>query len=46
MNECNSIEAIDKTISSEQTNFRLNEIIGIEIFFAKRLFKENFAIKN
>ena len=30
MNESNSIEAIDKTISSEQTKFRLSEIIGTE----------------
>ena len=33
MNECNSIEAIDKTILSEQKNFRLSEIIGIENYF-------------
>ena len=33
MNECNSIEAIDKTILSEQTKFRLSEIIGIENYF-------------
>ena len=30
MNECNSIEAIDKTVSSEQTKIRLSEIIEIE----------------
>ena len=33
MNECNSIEAIDKTILSENTKFRLSEIIGIENYF-------------
>ena len=26
----NSLETIDKTVSSEQTKFRLSEIIGIE----------------
>ena len=26
----NSLETIDKTVSSEQTEFRLSEIIGIE----------------
>ena len=30
MNESNSIEAIDKAILSEQTKFRLSEIIGID----------------
>ena len=30
MNESNSIEAIDKTILSEQIKFWLSEIIGIE----------------
>ena len=33
MNESNSTEAIDKTILSEQTKFRLGEIIGIENYF-------------
>ena len=33
MNECNSIEAIDKTILSEQKNFQLSGIIGIENYF-------------
>ena len=33
MNECNSIEAIDKTILSEQTKFWLSEIIRIENYF-------------
>ena len=33
MSECNSIKVIDKTILSEQTKFRLSEIIGIGNFF-------------
>ena len=33
MNESNSIKAIDKTNLSEQTKFRLSEIIGIENYF-------------
>ena len=33
MNECNSIDAIDKTILSEQTKFRLSEIIETENYF-------------
>ena len=33
MNECNSIEAINKTVLSEETKFRLREIIGIENYF-------------
>ena len=37
MNECNSIDAIDKTILSEQTQFRLSEIIGIENYFYQEI---------
>ena len=37
MNECNSIESIDKTILSEQTKFRLSEIIGIENYFYQEI---------
>ena len=37
MNESNSIEAIDKTILSEQTKFRLSEIIGIEDYFYEEI---------
>ena len=37
MNECNSIESIDKTILSEQTKFRLSEIIGIEHYFYEEI---------
>ena len=35
--ECNSIEAIDKTILSEQTNFRLDEISKIENYFIEEI---------
>ena len=31
--ECNSLEVIGKTVLSEQTKFRLSEIIGIENYF-------------
>ena len=37
MNECNSIKAIDKIILSEQTKFRLSEIIGIENNFYQEI---------
>ena len=37
MNENNSIEAIDKTILSEQTKFQLSEIIGIENYFYQEI---------
>ena len=42
MNECNSIknnslETIDKTVLSEQTKFRLSEIIGIESYFYQEI---------
>ena len=42
MNECNSIErnsieAIDKTILSEQRKFRLSEIIGTENYFYQEI---------
>ena len=37
MNESNSIEAIDKTISSEQTKFQPGEIIGIENHFYQEI---------
>ena len=43
--ESNSLETIDETVLSEQTKFRLSEIIGIEIIFTKRLIKENHAGK-
>ena len=37
MNENNSIEAIDKIVLSEQTKFRLSEIIGIENYFYQEI---------
>ena len=37
MNESNSIEAIDKTILSEQTKFRLDEISKIENYFIEEI---------
>ena len=37
MNECNSIKAIDKTILSEQTKFRLDEISKIENYFIEEI---------
>ena len=46
MNECNSIETIDGTNLTEQTKIGLNKITEIEIFFMKRLTKENHAVKN
>ena len=45
MNESNSLEPIDKTSLSEQTKFRLSEIIGIGNYFIKRLIKENHTVK-
>ena len=35
--ECNSIEAIDKTILSEETKFRLDEISKIENYFIEEI---------
>ena len=37
MNEGNSVEAIDKTVLSEQIKFRLSEIIGIENYFYQEI---------
>ena len=37
MNESNSIKTIDKTSLSEQTKFRLREIIGIENYFHQEI---------
>ena len=39
MNENNSIKAIDKTNLTEQTKFRLSEIIGIEKYFYQEIKK-------
>ena len=35
--KCNSLETIDKTLLSEQTKFRLGEIIGIENYFYQEI---------
>ena len=40
LTKCNKINL------SEQTIFRLSEIIAIEIIFIKRLIKGNHAVKN
>ena len=45
MNECNSIEAIGKTILCEQTKFRLSEIIGIENRFYREINQINSCSK-
>ena len=46
MNESNSIKVIDKTNSTNQTKFLLDEMSKIENFLSKRLIKENHAVKN
>ena len=45
MNECNSIEAIDKTDLSEQTKFRLDEINKIENYFIEEINQRNSCSK-
>ena len=35
--ECNSLEAIDKTILSKQIKFRVSQIIGIENYFYQEI---------
>ena len=37
MNKCNSLEAIEKTNLSEQTEFRLDEISKIENYFLEEI---------
>ena len=37
MNECNSVEAIDRTDLSEQTKFRLDEISKIDHYFIEAI---------
>ena len=37
MNECNSIEAVDKTNLTNQTKFQLDEISKIENYFIKEI---------
>ena len=45
MNECNSIETIDRTNLTDQTKFRLNEISKIENYFNQEI-KERKLKKN
>ena len=45
MNENNSIEAIDKTNLTEQTKFRLVEIIGIENYFHQEINQRKICSK-
>ena len=42
----NSLKTINKTVLSEQTQFGLSEIIGIENIFIKKLIKKNHVVKN
>ena len=44
--ECNSLEAIDKAILSEQAKFRLSEIIGIENYFYQEINQRKSCSKN
>ena len=46
MNESNSIKAIDKTNLSEQTKFRLSEIIGIENYFHQEINQRKSCSRN
>ena len=46
MNESNSTETIDRTILSEQTTFRLSEIIGFENYFHQEINQRNHTVKN
>ena len=43
--EYNSLETIDKTVLSEQTKFRLSEIIGIENYFYQEINQRKSSIK-
>ena len=45
MNETNSIKAIDKINLSEQTKFRLSEIIGIENYFHQEINQRKLCSK-
>ena len=45
MSENNSIEAIDKTNLTEQTKFRISEIIGIENYFYQEINKKKSCSK-
>ena len=44
--ESNSLETIDKTVSFEQTKFRLSEIIGIENYFYQEINQRKSCSKN
>ena len=46
MNKSNSVGAIGKTNLSEQTKFRLDEIVKLKIILSEKLIKENHAVKN
>ena len=45
MDECNSIETIDKTKLYDQTKFRLSEIIGIENYFHREINQRKWCSK-
>ena len=45
MNESNSIKAIGKSNLSEQTKFRLSEIIGIENYFHQEVNQRKLCSK-
>ena len=45
MNKSNSIEEIDKTHSSEQTKFRLDEVSKIENYFHKEINQKKLCSK-
>ena len=46
MNESNSIQPIGKTYLTEQTKFRLSEIIGIENHFYQEINQRKSCSKN
>ena len=56
MNECNfiennsiknsALETIDKTVLSEETQFRLSEIIGIKNYFDQEINQRKSCSKN
>ena len=46
MNESNSIETIDRTNLTEQTNFRLDEISKIENFFNQEINQSKLCRNN
>ena len=43
--EYNSLETIDKTVLSEQTKFRLSELIGIENYFYQEINQRKLCSK-